>query len=48
MNPNYECDDHHIPMDEIERKQISRTHILRTFRCPVCKREKIFVEYGWI
>ncbi len=47
MNPNYGCDVHGIPMDELEKKQISSNLILRTFRCPVCGREKKFVEYGW-
>jgi len=47
MNSNYECGVHGIPMDELEQKQISSNLILRTFRCPVCGREKKFVEYGW-
>ncbi len=48
MNPNYECDVHKVPMDELERQQLSRNLMLRTFKCPVCGREKKFVEYGLV
>jgi hypothetical protein len=47
MNPDYECEVHGIPMDEVYRKQLPRNLMIRTFRCPVCGREKKSVEYGW-
>jgi len=47
MNTDYNCDIDKIPMVEKEIKQISRNLIIRNFRCPICGKEKKFVEYGW-